>query len=64
MQGIYSDYPQLKPNDMRLLILINLGYSNKGISIINNITESGVKKAKQRLRQKMGVEEFPMIGSK
>ncbi len=56
---IQAEFPFLKPGDMRLLILINLGYSNKSIARVNNITEDGVKKAKRRLLKKMDVVDFP-----
>lgn len=58
---ILMQYPNLKPGDIRLLLLINLGYSNKGISAVNNITEDGVKKAKRRLLNKMRLEDFPRV---
>lgn len=61
MTNVYEVYPQLKQTDIRLLILVNLGYTNKGIADINSITESGVKKSKQRLRQKMNVDKLPTI---
>lgn len=41
-------------NDIRLFILIKLKYSNSGMSEILNISVDGVKKAKQRLKKKIG----------
>ncbi|MFT5822611.1 MAG: hypothetical protein ACI8ZM_003867 [Crocinitomix sp.] len=61
-QKIKLKYPTLKTTDIRLLVLVNLGYSNKGIASVNNISEDGAKKAKRRLRQKMEVENLPLLG--
>lgn len=58
---MHAEHPNLKPGDIRLLLLINLGYSNKGISAVNNITEDGVKKAKRRLLNKMQLIDFPRV---
>lgn len=51
-------YPNLTIKEVRLMVLVKLGYSNKGIIEINNITENGVKKAKQRLLKKLEIESF------
>ncbi len=52
-------FPLLKTKDVRLLILIDLGYSNKGIAQVYNITVDGVKKAKSRLLKKIELDDFP-----
>ena len=48
-------YPALNPNDLRLLSLIRLGLSTPEAATFLNITPAGVKKARQRIRKKMGL---------
>ncbi|WP_235295811.1 tetratricopeptide repeat protein [Portibacter marinus] len=50
-----SIYPEIKPNDLRLMALIMLNISTKEVAQILNISISGVKKARQRLRKKMSL---------
>lgn len=60
--SIYSNFIEnltkinsnITQNDIRLFILIKLKYSNSGMSEILNISIDGVKKAKQRLKKKIG----------
>jgi len=40
-------------NDIKLSILIKLGYTNSGMAEVLNISLEGVKKAKQRLKKKL-----------
>ncbi len=44
---------KLSANDIRVIILQKLGYTNQGMSEILNISIEGVKKAKQRLNKKL-----------
>ncbi len=55
---IKERYTNVTNNDIRLLVLIKLGYSIKGIADVNNISEDGVKKRKQRLLKKLNIEHF------
>jgi DNA-binding CsgD family transcriptional regulator len=54
-------HPTLTPKEVRLMVLVKLGYSNKGIVEINNITDNGVKKAKQRLLKKLDIDSFSQL---
>ena len=57
-EKVKTKYHKITQNDLQLLILIQLGYANKEIASIRNITESGVKKSKSRLLLKMGLNDF------
>lgn len=49
-------HEDLTHNDMRLLALMKMGFSNKEIADILHITEGGLKKARYRLRKKLALE--------
>ncbi|MFD0763423.1 tetratricopeptide repeat protein [Mucilaginibacter lutimaris] len=60
-------YDNLSGTDVRLLALIKLKLNNREIAGMLGITVDGVKKAKQRLRKKMGLlkeEDFEKIINK
>jgi len=48
-------YPSLSPNDYRLLALIKMNFSSKEMAGFLKITLPGIKKARQRIRKKMGL---------
>jgi tetratricopeptide (TPR) repeat protein len=48
-------YPEITPNEIRLMALIRMSLSTKEIANILNISVPGVKKARQRLRKKMNL---------
>ncbi|MCH6200785.1 transcriptional regulator [Aquiflexum sp. LQ15W] len=48
--------PGLSPNDYRLMALIKMNLSSKEIANILCISIPGIKKARQRLRKKLGLE--------
>jgi tetratricopeptide (TPR) repeat protein len=48
--------PGLSPNDYRLMALIKMNLSSKEIANILCISIPGIKKARQRLRKKLGIE--------
>ncbi len=52
---------KITKNDLILLILVKLSYSNKDIAVMRNITESGVKKGRQRLMQKLEISEISKL---
>lgn len=58
IQGLKAVNSNITKNDMKLAILIKLKYSNKGMAEVLNISNEGVKKAKQRLKKK--VEGFEL----
>lgn len=49
-------FPELTTNNLRLAALVKLEFSNKEIARILCITENGVKKAKQRLKERLKME--------
>ncbi|MEZ4989852.1 MAG: helix-turn-helix transcriptional regulator [Saprospiraceae bacterium] len=48
-------YPDITPNEYRLMAFIRMNLSSKEIASILNISIPGIKKARQRLRKKMGL---------
>lgn len=55
LPNLYKKHPNLSKTEIRLLILIKIGFTQKEISCMLFIAESSVKKAKQRVRKKMGL---------
>lgn len=60
-KNMIAKFPNLTSNDIRLLVLIKLGYSNKGVAEVNNISEEGAKKAKQRLFKRLGTDGAKLL---
>lgn len=52
---IKEKYPDITPNELRLMALIKMNLSSKEIANILNISPEGVKKARYRLRKKMNI---------
>lgn len=55
-QDLTARYGKLSKNEMRLAALLKMNLSSKDIASILNISDEGVKKARYRLRKKMGLE--------
>ncbi|MDY7396457.1 tetratricopeptide repeat protein [Aureibaculum sp. 2210JD6-5] len=63
-QEVYKDFnsnaqqkfPAITTNDLRLMALLKMNLSSKEIANILNISHDGIKKARQRLRKKMGID--------
>ena len=51
-----QQYPNITNNDLRLMALLKMNLSSKEIANILNISSDGIKKARQRLRKKMGLD--------
>nr|WP_299066760.1 transcriptional regulator [uncultured Allomuricauda sp.] len=51
--NVAKKYPEITPNELRLMALIKMNLSSKEIANILNISIPGIKKARQRLRKKM-----------
>lgn len=51
-----KQYPSLSPGEYRLMALIKMNLSSKEMANILCISLPGIKKARQRLRKKMGLE--------
>ncbi len=56
LEKIRLQFPALTANDMRLIALMRMSFSNKEIASILHISDSGLKKARYRLRKKMNLE--------
>lgn len=50
-----TQFPAITKNDLRLMALLKMNLSSKEIANILNISSDGIKKARQRLRKKMGI---------
>ncbi len=51
-----QQFPSITKNDLRLMALLKMNLSSKEIANILNISSDGIKKARQRLRKKMGID--------
>ena len=45
-------YPNLTESNLRLVMLVKMGFTNSNIANLLGVTIDGVKKAKQRLKKK------------
>ncbi len=50
-----QQYPKITSNDLRLMALLKMNLTSKEIANILNISNDGIKKARQRLRKKMRI---------
>ncbi len=53
--NVAKKYPEVTPNELRLMALLKMNLSSKEIANILNISIPGIKKARQRLRKKMSL---------
>ncbi len=53
--NVKTKYPQVTSNELRLLALLKMNLSSKEIANILNISSEGIKKARYRLRKKLGL---------
>jgi tetratricopeptide (TPR) repeat protein len=60
---INKKFPNLSEGDMRQLIMIKLDYSIKKSASIIGISEVGVKRGRQRLSKKLGLEDITYLKS-
>lgn len=56
LSKLAQTHTDLTHNDIRLLALMKMGFSNKEISDILHVTEESLKKARYRLRKKLNLE--------
>jgi len=54
---LQTDYPSLTSNELKLSAFVSLNLSTKDISAITLQTEDSIKKARYRLRKKLGLDE-------
>ena len=53
--NVNEKFPNISPNELRLMALLKMNLSSKEIANILNISIPGIKKARQRLRKKMNL---------
>ncbi|MEM9544510.1 MAG: tetratricopeptide repeat protein [Bacteroidota bacterium] len=53
--NVMDNYPEVSSNELRLMSLLKMNLSNKEIAYILNISGDGIKKARYRLRKKLGL---------
>ncbi|MEM1258462.1 MAG: tetratricopeptide repeat protein [Bacteroidota bacterium] len=53
--NVKKQYPDVTKNELRFMALLKMNMSSKEIATILNISPDGIKKARQRLRKKMGL---------
>jgi DNA-binding CsgD family transcriptional regulator len=61
--SLLTKHSDLSKSEIRLLTLIRIGYSQKEIATILNITPESVKKARSRARKKLDLEETQELNS-
>ncbi len=58
LKGIITDFPNLTEGDKRQLIMLKLGYNRKKASSILGISSDSVKRAQQRLANKLKLKDI------
>ena len=53
---VKKNYPQVSSNEMRIMALLKMNLTSKEIANILNISAEGIKKARYRLRKKLGLQ--------
>ena len=53
---VMEAYPTITSNDLRLMALMKMHLSSKEIASMLNLSNEGIKKARYRLRKKLGIE--------
>jgi two-component system, sensor histidine kinase LadS len=63
ISNLFDKHPDLTKSEIRLLILIRIGYSQKEIAEILNIAPDSVKKSRSRVRKKLNLGEDDALNS-
>ena len=61
LDQLLVDHPDLSKSETRLLTLIKIGYSQKEIASLLRIAPDSVKKARSRVRKKLGLAESILL---
>ncbi len=61
LPGLITKHPNLTKSEIRLLVLIKIGFSQKEISDLIGIASDSVKKSKQRVRKKMNLDRSTVL---
>lgn len=60
-KNVSQQFPQVTANDLRLMALMKMNLSSKEIASVLNLSPEGIKKARYRLRKKIGLaSEIPL----
>ena len=62
-EKLQGEYPCLTAYDLRLCTYLKANFSTKEIATLRNIAPDSVKKAKHRLRKKMGINPLTSWGT-
>lgn len=62
LSKLVEDTPNLSKSEIRLLILLKIGYTQKEIAQLLAISPESVKKARQRTRKKLGLSREVTVG--
>ncbi|MEC3907422.1 tetratricopeptide repeat protein [Tamlana sp. 2201CG12-4] len=54
-KNVKTRFPNITPNELRLMSLLKMNLSSKEIANILNISQEGIKKARYRLRKKLDI---------
>ncbi|MFD1615074.1 tetratricopeptide repeat protein [Gelatiniphilus marinus] len=54
-RNVKQKFPEVTPNELRLMSLLKMNLSSKEIASILNISNEGIKKARYRIRKKLGL---------
>ena len=54
-EAVKKNYPDVSPNELRLMALLKMNLTSKEIASILNISHDGIKKARYRLRKKLNI---------
>ncbi|WP_075341713.1 7TM diverse intracellular signaling domain-containing protein [Tenacibaculum agarivorans] len=57
LTNLYQNHPTLSKSEIRLLTLVKIGFTQKEIANVLYIAQESVKKAKQRVRKKIGLSK-------
>jgi DNA-binding CsgD family transcriptional regulator len=63
LKSVTDKHPNLTKSELRLLILIRIGYTQKEIAEMLNIAPDSAKKAKQRVRKKLNLSRSTVLSN-
>ena len=61
IQGLSLEYPSVSPKDIYVLLLSGMGMSNRIIADLFSVSESAIRKKKERLKEKLGTDIYALL---
>ncbi|MBP5452844.1 MAG: tetratricopeptide repeat protein [Treponema sp.] len=61
IQGLSLEYPSVSPKDIYVLLLSGMGMSNRIIADLFFVSESAIRKKKERLKEKLGMDLYALL---